>query len=854
MRNSFTGKGILREGAVCKGLTLKGLIRKGVILRASSFKGLVCKGIIYRGILFSQKTRTLLTDSFAHRMELFFARPVAVVGISGMIGGTLGFYFPFAQAAAVFLLLQLFLFLWQLTFLKKVSDSGFRTALVILALFLGIYCMSLISFQRSHAMEALRIEKTQAGGDSDSIFEGYIISISLPDENYKTYTLLWRGGVKIRFGSSRTDMAFGQHVRISGSLMAVPSARNPGGFDQKSYYERQGIFLSLDTYDSDIFIQRDSAVIPGLFVLLETAGLKLRQSISNLWSQVLNQEDASLLSGMILGDTSGMSDELKSAFRMCGLAHLTAVSGANVAYFLVPVSAFFQKLSGRRAVRQLFILLFLEFFGFLTGWTASVTRALFMSAGTVVSSFLMKRHDPVSAMFLTACILLFNNPFVCVDLGFLMSFCATLSLILFSDKMAKLLSFLPGKDFFPQAAACLICTQIGMLPWLIAMSGKESVLLFFTNLAGSLLSEGISLLCLPLSGLLLAFQAVPIILPLIRILFLPLGGLLYILAGMAFLSSDHSIQALRLNTVEPLLLFSLGALLLSFLLSRGFVSRNLRRILSVLLGIGIALQIFSYLQRPLCTVVFADVGQGDSALIMLDNKSILIDGGDIGSAKTILIPLLNYYGIKEPDITILTHLHRDHGSGIIELIEAGRVSCVYTPCLQPNKELAGLFSMEADNRVVLHSIAKGDKIVLSESAAIYVLSPDTISMEGGNEDSAVLFLTIGGTGVLFMGDAGQETEDKLLLQNRTVNILHEQADFIKIGHHGSKFSSSSEFLSEMSLDAAVISVGENHYGHPTEETLKRLAENDIDIYRTDFSGAVLLKIGKNTARIYEYYS
>ena len=815
----------------------------------------IYKGIIYKGILFSQKTRSLLTDTLSHTLEKFFARPVVVIGISGMIGGTLGFYFPYAEAAAVFLLLQLFLFLWQLVFLKNSSDSGLRTALVILAVFLGIYCMSLISFQRSNALQALQNEIGQASGDSDSLFEGYIISISLPDENYKTYTLLWRDGVKIRFGSSRTDLSFGQHVRISGTLTTVSAARNPGGFDQKSFYGRQGIFLSLDTYDNEIYIQKDSSMIPGLFVRLEMMGLELRRNISALWSQVLNQDDAALLSGMILGDTSGMSAELKSAFRMCSLAHLTAVSGANVAYFLVPVSAFFQKVSGRRAVRQLFVLLFLVFFGFLTGWTSSVTRALFMSAGTIISSVLMKRHDPVSAIFLTACILVFNNPFVSVDIGFLLSFSATLSLIIFSDKMTKRLAFLPGKEFFPEAAACLICTQLGMLPWLIALSGKESVLLFMTNLAGSLLSEGISLLCLPLSGFLLAAQAVPLVLPFIRILFLPLGGLLYILARMAFLCSDQSIQALRLNTVEPLLLFSVSVLAVSFLISRGFLSRNLRRIMSVLLVVGIALQILSYIQRPICTVVFADVGQGDSALILLDNnKSVLIDGGDIGSAKNVLIPLLNYYGIKEPDITILTHLHRDHGSGIIELIEAGRISCVYTPCIQANKELAGLFSLEADKRVVLHSIAKGDKIVLSDSAVIQVLSPETISMEGGNEDSAVLLLSIGGTGILFMGDAGEKTEAQLLLQKQTISMLSDQADFIKIGHHGSKFASTQGFLSAMSLDAAVISVGENNYGHPTDAALDRLAENNIDIYRTDFSGAVLLKIEKNTARIYEYCS
>ena len=823
------------------------------------WKKLFFAGIFYKGICFSQKSRSLISDTLTHASDVFFARPVVVIGISGLIGGTLGFHFAFLPALCVFMLLHLFLFIWQLMMMKDSPGSNIRAALMILALLLGLYCLTFISLERYRAYEAigsaaLDDEEWREAGN-ESVYEGYIISISLPDENYKTYTLLWKDGIKVRFGSKRTDLKFGLHVRVAGILSAVPAARNPGGFDQKSYYERQGIFLSIDTYDENIFIQEDSSLAPDIFIQLEIMGLSLRNKISSIWAQVLSKDDAALLSGMILGDTSGMSPELKNAFRMCNLAHLTAVSGANVAYFLVPVSAFFQKLSGRRAVRQVLIFLFLIFFGFLTGWTASVTRALFMSVGTVFSSVLMKRHDPISAMFLTASILMFSNPFVSVDLGFLLSFSAAFSLILFSDKMAKRLSFLPGQEYFPQAAACLVCTQLGMLPWLIALSGKQSILLFFTNLAGSFLSEGISLLCLPLSACLLAAQAIPFILPIVRILYLPLGGLLFILAKMAVACSDQSIRALRLYSIEPVLLFSISIFILTFLIPKGFVTRSLRRIMCIFLGVGVAMQIYSYINRPMCTVVFEDVGQGDSSLILLDNNmSILIDGGDIGSAEKVLIPVLNYYGIEEPDITILTHLHSDHGSGIIELIEAGRINTVFTPCITKNNELSGLFSLESESRLTLHSLEKGDKIVLSEDAALYVLSPESISMEGGNEDSAVVFLCIGDTGVLFMGDAGEMTEEQMLDCQQTMTMLERQAEFIKIGHHGSKFASTWDFLSALSLRAAIISVGENSYGHPTAETLGRLAENNIDIYRTDYSGAVLLEIQKNASRIYEYSS
>ncbi len=859
-------------------------------------KRLVNKGQVLKGILTSRKYKSLISDSLSHMSDLFFARPIVVVGVGGLLGGSLGFSFSYPDALGVFIMIVAFAALIIIRIFTNSPILNIRLVLLLLSFVLGLYCMSLICLSRNRAEGALNKEQIaglelkedngysakNAVSKAVSEYEGYIVSVSLSDEGYKSFTLLWKDKILVHFASSRKDLSFGKHVRISGVMSEVPSARNPGGFDQKSYYGRQGIFLSIETYDDNIFLLNDKALATDIFVKLEMSGLALRRDIGSMWSKVLSADDAALLSGMILGDTSGMSTELKSAFRMCNMAHLTAVSGANVAYFLVPLSVFFQKMSPRRTVRQIFIFVFLVFFGFLTGWTASVTRALFMSFGGLISARLMKRPDPVSAIFLTSVILMINNPFVTVDLGFLLSFSATLSLILFSSQMETCILSFPAKfkrhqpeemhhpntkdhqkvkypwireigSVFVKASACLICTQLGMLPWLIILSGKESVLLFFTNLIGSFLTEGISLISLPLSGGLLLAQIFPFFLPIIKIMFIPLGGLLFFLSQMAIQCSGQTVQALRLSSVEPLLLFSGCFFVLTYIIPKGFLSRNLRRGMVFLLVAGTGVQINTYMNRPEAIVIFTDVGQGDSALIMLDNGiSVLIDGGDVGSGKNILIPMMNYYGIKEPDITILTHLHSDHGSGIIELIEAGRVSSVYTPCVSEGKELGGLFSLSKDKRVVLHSIRKDDKMILSKTTELYILSPQNITENGGNEDSAVILLCVSGTGILFMGDAGESTESMLLSRKETTALLQNNADFLKVGHHGSKFSTTQRFLASLSLRAAIISVGDNNFGHPTPDTLNRLADEDIDVYRTDYTGADLLYIWPKSAKISTY--
>jgi competence protein ComEC len=796
----------------------------------------------------SRRRRDLYVTHGTHLIDAAFARPAVCIGLGGFAGGSLSFYSASWMIWPVFVMGFLLMFVLLRLMPIGAESLTIRVFILIAAFCLGLYCMIFISVQRNAAVE------TYLPQNSDVMeYEGYIVSVSLPTDDYHSYILKTDSNIRITFGSARDDLTYGQRIRISGSIAQVSGARNPGGFDQKGYYERQGIYLAVSTYDSCILICDESPLEPGLYVRMQFLGLQIRSRISSLWIAVLGKEEGSLLSGMILGDTSGMSSKMKMAFRMSNLSHLTAVSGANVAFFLVPMNSLFRAVSGRRGIRYVLVFGFLVFFGFLTGWTASVTRALFMSMGTLVSAARSKKHDPVSAIFLTAAILLLNNPYTAVDYGFLLSFCATLALILFMEPMTQRLHFIPGGSGVRQAVACVLCTQVGMIPWLVALSGKQSIILFAVNIVGSFLSEGISLLALPLSAGLLLADPFPQLSPVITVLFAPLRGLLLLLRQIAFIGADHSVMALRLREIHPVLLFAILAGGVAILMRKSFLTRNIKKYVIVFLCAGILLQTIGYIRRPIATIVFADVGQGDSVLIILgNNKSILIDGGDRGSGEDILIPMLNYYGIEQPDITILTHLHRDHGSGLIELIDEGRIDVVFTPCLSRNGELSELFIQSDENRVDLHSLQKNDKMILSPDTVLYVLSPDTIADKGGNEDSAVLLLVIENTGILLMGDAGFSTEANLMEDEAVCKLLRAEADIIKIGHHGSKFSTSQEFLSIMSLRTAVISVGKNYYGHPTQEVLDRILLDDVFLYRTDQGGAVILELQDDTYAVQHF--
>ena len=233
---------------------------------------------------------------------------------------------------------------------------------------------------------------------------------------------------------------------------------------------------------------------------------------------------------------------------------------------------------------------------------------------------------------------------------------------------------------------------------------------------------------------------------------------------------------------------------------------------------------------------------------MSDDKSVLIDGGEEKQCGSVLIPALEYYGIRKVDVTLLTHLHSDHGGGLMELMDSGRLSRIGVSFDGFGDDYEKLVKgHEADG--IFYRLKKGDQISISKDVDLFVLHPEIAENEGGNEDSLVIFVDFGECGMLFLGDSGFLTEDKLLHEEQNRSMFFENTDIIKVGHHGSKFSSADTFLSEVSPQVAVISVGANFYGHPTEEAILRLQEAETDIFRTVRDGAIIIRIYDNRISI-----
>ena len=231
-----------------------------------------------------------------------------------------------------------------------------------------------------------------------------------------------------------------------------------------------------------------------------------------------------------------------------------------------------------------------------------------------------------------------------------------------------------------------------------------------------------------------------------------------------------------------------------------------------------------------------DVGQGDSILIKTPNsQNILIDGGT-NESENIVKSYLKKENVKSIDYLIATHPDSDHIGGLDAIINKFEIKSFYMPEQSVTSDAyENLMSSCSENNVSINYLYKGDNLKIEDYINLFILSPSYIQKDN-NLNSIVFNLSFKNKSFLFTGDAEVSNE------NEIINSFDlEDIDFLKIGHHGSKSSTTVDFLNAITPDVAVISCGyKNQYGHPHKSTLDNLSDNNIATYRTDLSGDIVL--------------
>ena len=234
---------------------------------------------------------------------------------------------------------------------------------------------------------------------------------------------------------------------------------------------------------------------------------------------------------------------------------------------------------------------------------------------------------------------------------------------------------------------------------------------------------------------------------------------------------------------------------------------------------------------------YIDVGQGDCILVQVNNKNLLIDSGP-SSSKNKLIKYLKKFNISKLDYVIATHPHEDHIGNMSTIINSFNIVNFYAPKIYDNSKAFEdmIYSLKNKHLKILPIIRGTDSIDLGDNINVSIFSPINDFYDNLNNYSTVFKIKYGSTSFLFTGDAEKEVEQDILNHNDDIS-----ADVIKIGHHGSTTSTSSNFLKAVNPSTAIISVGKNNiYGHPNKDTLDLLIQNKLSLYRTDINKHILL--------------
>ncbi|WNF21786.1 DNA internalization-related competence protein ComEC/Rec2 [Mesobacillus jeotgali] len=631
----------------------------------------------------------------------------------------------------------------------------------------------------------------------------------------------------------------GMSCQASGSLNSPSPARNPNAFDYKNYLQHNKISWALD---ADTLSLKTCSEQTSILTPLKAFRHKEIARIKN----TLPEETSALAAALIFGERNLFDPETERSYQKIGIVHLLAISGLHVGLLTGMLYFIFIRVGVTKEKTDILLMAFLPVYAIMTGLAPPVVRAAAMLMMLIGSRRLALRMTPLDAVCAAFMIMMLVQPAIIYDTGFQLSFAVSFSLVISAPVILK--SF---PTFLKQTAAASFIAQLSSLPVILSTFYEISLISIFANLLFVPLFSFILLPILLISYMVLSFLGV---LPAFYLHLLE--KLIHGVNLLAMKLSELPMSTLIIGELEPFLLFSLIALIPVFFYKwEGFVIKESKppSWLFALPLIPLFLQMILPYLNPYGQVVFLDVGQGDSIFIQMpyNQGNYLIDTGGVtpfvketwqqrgnpyDPGKKILVPYLKSEGIRTVDKLILTHGDADHIGGASALLEEIRVKQLIIPRVSERSAL--------EQDVINKASVKGTEIYLggmgtgwkTGQGEFLILNPSE-SIGERNDQSIVLLAAIGGNEWLFTGDLGIEGEKLLTEKIKEIDI-----DVLKVGHHGSKYSSSDLFLEETTPDTAIISVGEkNRYGHPGKEVITRLEEHGTRIFRTDENGAIIYK-------------
>ncbi len=607
-------------------------------------------------------------------------RPVLVALIGYIIGILWGLYFSFSIVLFYILIGATYYFYNKVLKTKrkqKFKLLSFKRYSRYLKLMFNIQTIFiLVSFSiLSHTIILFQNRKEEnlyLEGQKISMI-GIVISQKLEKQYYDCYQVkvlekhfnLW-----IQVKKGEMELQYGDKVKLQGELKKTREATNYGGYDERKYFKTLKIIGKLKVDQFEVIAKKQQNVVTSI---AHKINLKIKEKIEETWQP----EKAGILKGLLLGETTELSEEVKEKFQIAGISHLLAISGLHIGYLTIGVQLLLKKLVGKRK-SKIITMIILILYALVTGFSPSIVRAVIMTEITIGSSLIYRKSDVWNSMAISLLSILIYNPFLILQVGLQLSYLGTIGILLFYPIILKQLNLkvIKKKNFFlgkiKEVIAVSLSVQIVIFPILIYHFNIGGIYFLITNLWASFIIGPIILLTF--FSLFIPFCKIPLSIGLDFLNFIAnffsqipfskiylstpnLFHIIIYLVGVGLIRKLYLIYQEEKRIVSYQRVKNLIALFRYRLHQR-------KRKYSVIFLIFLFWMVIGMPKE--LRIHFVDVGQGDGTFIVTpQNRTILVDGGgsknqefDVG--KKVLLPYLLDRGYRTIDAIVISHFDQDH--------------------------------------------------------------------------------------------------------------------------------------------------------------------------------------------------
>ena len=664
------------------------------------------------------------------------------------------------------------------------------------------------------------------------------------------------------------ELEYGDIITFNGVYNKPNVQRNYGGYDYSLYLKTQNIYGTFDGSQIELKSKNKGSFI-------QRGIISFKEYIKGILKENLGEDEAELCIGLVIGDRTNLAKDIQEDFKTSNLTHMLAVSGSHFVYIILAVT-YINKFLKRKRLGQILMIIVIILFMNLTGNTGSVVRSGIMASLGIIASIIHRKSDIWNNMAIAMLIQIILNPYIIFDVGVQLSYGGVIGIVAFNKVVTNFIEKLSNKinNYIKESISVTVSANIVIIPIMMYTFNTISLSFVISNLlAGAILG----IIVLYAFALILLYMVLHnFISPLFIILNLMLKILIFI-AHICSLIPFSKIYVVTPNLILIILFYLFLYLLVKKQDSNAIISLfsvkkfsfikpksdkiNLNsEILSkkTIAFFTIAIIILNFIypvltsKRDNLEINFIDVGQGDSTLIRVSNKTILIDGGGSSYGETFdvgeqtLFPYLLDRGINTIDYVIVSHFDSDHCQGLNFIMENMKVkNAIISSLGQESNEYDIFLSLAKKQNTNLVYVKMGDIIKIGD-CTIKILFPDNepITDNEKNNNAIVFKFLWKNISILFTGDIEEKAENKIL-SLYSDNLGELKSTILKVAHHGSKTSTTKAFLEAVKPQIALIGVGEdNNFGHPNSGVIERLESIGCEIYRTDKYGEISIKFNK----------